>query len=233
VPFGEVVPQVDRSNWLARAKLIQRIVGSLAGVVAALAVASTFLSFTAFGQIRCRAPIYGGGVLHRAPTTSFLYGREGPVCAGDAHSRLAYALIIAALCVAIALAAWLLPTGLPWWMTGEERPVDDTPEWFLRLLWRFGRLPPAGRVAGSESSMPWGPGDADEPVTELAGEEEDEEEEEERQPETVEAATDAVAQTERPAPPPPPWLTGEPQGRRAPMPTPAGYNDRRSRRSRR
>jgi hypothetical protein len=216
-----VAPHVDRDKWLARAKLIQRIVGSVAGVIAVLAMASTFRSFGAFGQIRCRAPIFGGGVLHRAPTSSFLYGGEGPVCAGDAHSRLAVALIIAALCVGVALAAWLLPTGLPWWVTGEERPVDDTPEWLLRLLWRFGRLPPAGRVGPPEPSLPSDPDPADDPLAEPAEEE----------PAIAGATADEVSDTKPPAWPA--WASEPSQGRRAPMPTPAAYNSRRSRRSRR
>lgn len=137
---------------MTRSGVIQRTVASAALLVAALALASTFLAFDAFGQIRCKAPIFFGGVIHGAPTTSFLFHREGPVCAGNAHSRLAVAVVVMVLGLALGVAGWLLPTDLPWWAAGRERPEQDGPAWLQGperwLSAMFSRLPLIGPLVG-------------------------------------------------------------------------------------
>ena len=225
--------------------------------MAALALASTFLAFDAFGQIRCRAPIFFGGVIHGAPSTSFLFHREGPVCAGNGHSRLVVALVVMVLGLAVGVAGWLLPTDLPWWATGGERPDQDGPAWLQGperwLSARFSRLPLIGPLVGPSrppahshhlatsplldrpgGSNPSG-GSAGWPSQYLAtpaGHSPGDGPTVESNGEGPGLGTDGLGTDgEKPAPPATPaW--GPSQGRRAPMPTPAPRDGRRPRRSR-
>lgn len=107
---------------MTRAGVVQRVVATLALVVALGAVGSTFLSFGALDSVGCGAPILGSKVEHRAPTSSFLYSREGPVCTRNGHSRLAIAGVVAVLALVVGVGGWVRPLGLPWWLTGEDPP---------------------------------------------------------------------------------------------------------------
>ncbi|MGH9077812.1 MAG: hypothetical protein ACRDY0_10245, partial [Acidimicrobiales bacterium] len=150
--------QEDDSPLKVRARMVQRVVGTLGFVAAAAAFGSTFLTFGAFGQIVCGSPISGGKVLQKAPVTSFLNGGEGPVCAGDAHSRMVLAVVIIGVGLVVALGGWLLPTGLPWWMTGQPRP-DKEPTWVgLAMVSMFDHLPLLRRLSAPvEDWAPSGP----------------------------------------------------------------------------
>ncbi|MHB1533336.1 MAG: hypothetical protein ACYC1D_01735 [Acidimicrobiales bacterium] len=124
---------LDEGSWfVARFGLIQRIVASLALLVAVGAVVSMYLPFTVLSTIRCAGPLASGNVLRQAPTGSFVYGQEGPICAGDAHSRLVVFGVAALLALVLGVAGWVLPAGLPWWMTGGDRPgvaSDEAESW--------------------------------------------------------------------------------------------------------
>ncbi|MDQ2728873.1 MAG: hypothetical protein M3Y91_13655, partial [Actinomycetota bacterium] len=109
-------------KWMNRASVVQRAVATLALLVALGAVGITFRSFGALGMIGCGAPIAGSHVEHRAPTDSFLYGREASVCTRNGHSRLAIAGVVAVLALGLGVAGWVRPLGLPWWMTGDDPP---------------------------------------------------------------------------------------------------------------
>lgn len=112
------------AEWSGRLRIAQRVLATAALLVALGAFGSTFLSFSAFGgTVGCGAPIAGSKVEHRAPATSFLYGREAGVCTSNGHSRLAVAGVIGVLALVLGVAGWASPLGLPWWATGEDPPL--------------------------------------------------------------------------------------------------------------
>lgn len=114
---------MDRKHkWEGRFSLAQRVVATLALLVALGALGSTFQSFGAYGEVGCGPPIHGTKVEHRAPATSFLDGREAAVCQSNGHSRLAVAGVVGVLALVVGIAGWLRPLGLPWWATGDDPP---------------------------------------------------------------------------------------------------------------
>lgn len=148
-------------RWEGRLGVAQRVVATLALLVALGALGSTFRSFAAYGTIGCGAPMLGSKVEHPAPSTSFLFGREASVCRGNGHSRLAVAGAVGVLALIVGIAGWLKPLGLPWWATGED------PEWLAqrRREGDYDRLDdpaveppvPAGSLTGAAPGVGGGP----------------------------------------------------------------------------
>lgn len=146
-------------------RLAQRIMACLGLVLAVGALVTIFLPFRDL-QIQCGPAIGGGKVEQQAPEASFVHGREAPICAGKAHSRLAVAGVAAALGAIIGIAGWFLPHGVPWWFLGDEEEgggdflgyemattgavgASSAPGW--------GGSPWAGSAGGSSGGGGWGP----------------------------------------------------------------------------
>lgn len=119
----------ERTN---RVGVVQRVVATLALLVAVVAFGSTLRSFTMYGTVGCGAPLQGSKVTRPAPTSSFLFGREGQICQNRGHSKLALGGVVGILALVVGISGMVVPLGLPWWLTGEATPwakpasSDDT-----------------------------------------------------------------------------------------------------------
>lgn len=104
-----------------RAVLIQHIIATVALIIAALAVLSVLRPFDVLG-FRCSAPLLGAKMLHSVPFSSNLYGQGPSICHTRASYHLITAIIVFVLAITAGIGGWVLPLGLPWWMSRDGVP---------------------------------------------------------------------------------------------------------------
>ncbi|MGH9121205.1 MAG: hypothetical protein ACRDYC_04545 [Acidimicrobiales bacterium] len=110
------------SSW-SRTMLIQRAIATLALLIGVFAFSTMFFPFSDL-QVGCGPAILGSKVEHNAPAESLIYDHEAEVCSNKGDSRIAVASVVTVLALGTGVAGWILPPGLPWWLTGEERPAS-------------------------------------------------------------------------------------------------------------